>query len=220
MSSKPVTSPRGTAVRFARALSALLLALPLVAGAQGPAAGGPPAGAPPVGGPPGAGNPMGNMPPELMEAMQIQMKLRAAVEKSLGDPAIAVQRTALMTEVQAAMVAADPTAKAKLDRLEALSKQAEGLQKANDQAGLQKLMEEGRGLAMGLQALEKTALENAALKAKATALDVAVKTKVKSIEPEFEKLEARLNELSQKLQAGPMGGAGGGPRMPPPGGGH
>lgn len=217
MPSKPVSSPRGPALRFARALCALLLALPLVAGAQGPAAGGPPAGAPGAGGPPGAGNPMGNMPPELMEAMQIQMKLRAAVEKSLGDPAIAAQRTALMTEVQAAMVAADPTAKTKLDKLEALSKQAEVLQKANDQAGLQKLMTEGRELAMGLQALEKTALENAALKAKAEALDAAVKTKVKTVEPEFEKLEARLNELSQKLQ-GPMGG--GGPRMPPPGGGH
>jgi hypothetical protein len=219
MSSKPLTPARGPAVRFARALSALLLALPLVAGAQGPAAGGPPAGGPPMGGPPGAGNPMGEMPPELMEAMQIQMKLRAAVEKSLGDPAIAAQRSALMAEVQAAMVAADPTSKTKLERLEALSKQAETLQKANDQAGLQKLMMEGRELASGLQALEKTALENAGLRAKAEALDVAVKTKVKTVEPEFEKLEARLTELSKKLQ-GPMGGGGGGPRMPPPGGAH
>jgi len=160
------------------------------------------------------GGPPGGMPPELMEAMQIQMKLRAAVEKSLEDPAIATQRTALMAEVQAAMTALDPTAKGKLERLEALSKQAEGLQKANDQAGMQKLMEEGRGLAMGLQDLEKKVLENPALKAKAEALDAAVKAKVKTVEPDFEKLEARMGELSKKLQ-GPMGGP---PQMPPPGG--
>ncbi len=191
--------------RSARGLCALLISLPLVAGAQDPG---------PQMPPPGAGlTPTGGVPPELMEAMQIQRKLRAAVEKSLEDPAIATQRTALMAEVQAAMTALDPTAKGKLERLEALSKQAEGLAE-DDQAGIQKLMEEGRGLTMDLQKLEKKALESPALKAKAEALDAAVKAKVKAVEPDFEKLEARMGELSKRLQ-GPMGGP---PQMPPPGG--
>ncbi|MCA9547830.1 MAG: hypothetical protein KC613_25675 [Myxococcales bacterium] len=189
-------------IRALARAAALSLALPAAALAQAPQM-------PPPGGMMPGANPA---QADMMKAMMIQQKLQLLHAKALEEPGLREKRDALHVAVKAAMAKKDPSVTAKIAQLEAMQKEAEGLQKAGNQEGLEKLAREGQALAMSLAGLEREVLQQPELSKLITELDTAVRAKMREINPKVAEMEAELQAIAQKMQAA----QGGGLMMPPP----
>ncbi len=166
--------------------------------------------------------PAGTTPsPDAMQEMiaewqQIGQQLSGLQQRVMESPEISAERLRIESLMKDAMIAADPTAADKLDRLDEIQAQIQSGALAGDQAAAQALFQEGQQIQGGMREIQAAAMAQEDVKAAAEAFQASVLAGMKELDPNAETMMARADSLGAILRAaqGPAGGPGG----PAPGG--
>lgn len=169
------------------------------------------------------GGPMPKPTPEQMakfkEFQAVKSKLDSIRDTALEDKGLEKQEKALRDRIDAAMVAADPKAKEKREKFEALNAKFEAARAKNDMAAAQKIAAEVRPLLESLDVSRRKVMNDKAVTDAMDAFRSAVMAKMTKVDPETPKLLEKAERLSMELQAGmrpPMGGPAPAPAAMPP----
>ena len=143
------------------------------------------------------------LPPEvqelLAEAQQIQQQLQPVQEQALQDEAVQQGQQRAADAVRAAMISADPTMEAKIDRLEAIMQEAQQAQAAGDQATIVALTQEAQQLQPQLAEAQAAALQHPDVLPQLEAFQKQLRDRMTEIDPNARPLLDRLAQLEQQL---------------------
>jgi len=129
------------------------------------------------------------------ELEQIQARLGELQKKALQDPALQAANQEVSALLVATMERLDPSYKANVARAASLRADVAAAQEAKDNAKLHELAAEAQQLQSSFAAAREQALTDEAVIAKTTELRDKLFAKMVEIDPEAEKLAARLQEL-------------------------
>ncbi|CAN5709374.1 hypothetical protein BH23GEM9_BH23GEM9_17520 [soil metagenome] len=144
----------------------------------------------------------------MMEMQQLQLQLQPLQQQALQDSAIAAQQAAVSDAVREAMVAADSTMDAKLDRMEALVAQAWTAQAGGDTERLGAITTEAQQLQPEIMQAQMQALAVPEISERVEAFQTALQRKMLEIDPESKQLLDRRTELDAQIRAALGGGQG------------
>ena len=143
------------------------------------------------------------LPPEvqelLAEAQQIQQQLQPVQQQALQDEAVQQGQQRAADAVRAAMISADPTMEAKIERLEAIMQEAQQAQTTGDQATIVALTQEAQQLQPQLAEAQAAALQHPDVKPELEAFQKQLRDRMTEIDPNARPLLDRLAQLEQQL---------------------
>ena len=154
---------------------------------------------------PGAVSAQQAQPPEeiqklLQEAAQIQQQLVPVQQQALGDEAVQQGQQRAADAIRGAMIEADPSLEAKLDRVEAIMVEAQQAQSTGDQQAIAALTQEIQQLQPGLQAAQTKALEKPEVQTEVEAFEKQLKAKMVELDPQSKALLDRLGQIEVELE--------------------
>lgn len=143
----------------------------------------------------------------VAELQQIQQRLAPIQAEAMETPALQEAQQVLEQMVQEAM-AEDPTVAERIDRIQALQREAGEAQAAGDEETLQRLAGEAQQIQTALMAAQEEALERPAIAARLEAFQDALEARMLEIDPDAGDLLERFVELQERLAAAMMGDPG------------
>ncbi|HEX5727083.1 MAG TPA: hypothetical protein VFX98_16520 [Longimicrobiaceae bacterium] len=139
--------------------------------------------------------------PVQAEITQIQQRLGALQQQAVQDSAVQAAQAAFEAALFAAMERLDPTVKEKTARGEALQQEVAAARQASDNAKLNALATEAQQLQAFFTGVQRRALATPEIQEARKAFLSVLLARMTQIDPEAEKLVARLEEL-RAAQAG------------------
>lgn len=178
-------------VRRYSVVAALAVLVPAGVAAQAP-------GAP---GAPGAGQLPAEAQEMIMELQELQSQLQSIQQQAMQDPQIQASGEELGNRIQVAMAEADPATPDRIERLDQLMAEAQQAQAEQNEARMTEIVTEAEALNQQLGAAQAEAIERSDIAPQIADFEAQVEAKMAEVDPEVERLIARLEQLNQELTA-------------------
>jgi hypothetical protein len=136
----------------------------------------------------------------LEEVEQIQQQLAPVQQQALADESVQQGQQRAADAVRAAMIAADPSMEAKIDRLEAIMQEAQQAQVSGDAEKIVALTQEAQQLQPQIAQAQAAALAQPEVESQVAAFQKQLRDKIVEIDPDTRPLLDRLAQLEERLQ--------------------
>jgi hypothetical protein len=145
------------------------------------------------------------MPPEvqalMMEAQQIQAQLAPLEQRVMQDPELQTEQQEVMLRVTTAMLEADPTLEAHVQRMQTLQEEAQAAQAAGDQERLGAIVGEANQIQSSVAQAQASVLQQPEMAALVRAFTQRVQNRMIAEDADAEALIRRMGEIQMELAA-------------------
>jgi hypothetical protein len=145
----------------------------------------------------------------IMEMQQIQRQVQPVQQQALEDEALRQEQEEVTKALREAIVQADPSMAAKLDRMEELMSEARAAQAAQDQEKIVALTQEAQTLQSEISEAQAEALARPEVDAMVVAFRENLHERMIEIDPATQPLLERLEELDGLVKEAMEGGLAG-----------
>jgi siderophore synthetase component len=142
----------------------------------------------------------------IAEIREIQATVGPVQQQALREPAIQQAQQEATRALRAAMVAADPSMSAKLDRMERIVAETRTAREARDEAKVRALTDEALALEPQISGAQERAMALPEIETRLTAFRARLRARMVEIDPATGPLIARMEVLSRQVQAAMRGG--------------
>jgi hypothetical protein len=153
---------------------------------------------------PGALDPS-QLPPEAQEVLaemeQVQAEIEPIQRQALADPELQAEQAALGAQIQTVMTELNPAVPQQMERLQELSAEAESAQSEQDQARIEEILTEARGIEIELQEAQTQAVQRPDVAPRVQAFQEKIQAKMVEVDPAADDLIQRMGELENRLMA-------------------
>lgn len=138
----------------------------------------------------------------LVERQQLHVRLGELQEQALENEDLREQQTVVSDAVRGAMIEADPTMQEKLERIEAIMEEAREAQSAADMDRIAALTTEAEALQPQIREAQAQALARPEIEEQVDAFQLALRTRMIELDPEAAGMLERLEEIERRIRAG------------------